>query len=210
MQDRLLDLPQGSPEWLAWRQGGVGGSDIASILGISPYPDSTREDLLREKVTGVGKTPSAAMRRGQQLESVARTRYRNGLKGAVIRVCCAAHPDYLWARASLDGLCHHIGRLTDHWLIEIKAPRDEVHQTALNGQVPHFSLVQIQWQLFVTGLRWCDYISFNDGLPFAEGDHLAVVPIRRDDALIATLVSAASEFWAEVLQARQNTRERGV
>src|SRR5690606_2655687 len=33
----LVDLEQGSPEWLAWRAEGIGASDAATIMGENPY-----------------------------------------------------------------------------------------------------------------------------------------------------------------------------
>ena len=32
-----IDLVQGTNEWLDWRKGGVGGSDIGTIMGLNPY-----------------------------------------------------------------------------------------------------------------------------------------------------------------------------
>lgn len=40
-------------EWLQWRTKGIGGSDVAAILGISPW--KTQRDLYRDKV---GDTPA--------------------------------------------------------------------------------------------------------------------------------------------------------
>lgn len=210
MQSILLDLEQGSPEWLAWRRDGVGSSDIAAIMGISPFPGQNMEELYFRKTIPADMLPmvpeTPAMQRGKLLEPVARTRYRNGLKGTVIRVCCAVHPEYPWARASLDGLCHYAERPGDHWLLEIKAPRDEVHKETIAGQVPDHYMVQVQWQLFVTGLFWCDYASYSDSPAIDEGNRLVVVRFRRDDALIARLWAAAAAFWRAVQGERRACR----
>lgn len=204
MTPRYLDLVQGTGGWLAWRLAGVGGSDVASVLGISPYDDATRADCLREKVTGGGKDLSFAMRRGQLLEPAARALYQDRRRPGHVKVCCVEHGLYPWARASLDGLCYPLG-LPDGtpWVLEIKAPKWQVHDDALAGNVPEFNLVQCQWQLFCTGLKRLDYASYNPSKRYAEKDWLAVVPVARDEALIGTLANAAAEFWMEVLEARE-------
>ncbi len=34
---KIIDLEQGTPEWLEWRKNGIGSSDIATIMGANPY-----------------------------------------------------------------------------------------------------------------------------------------------------------------------------
>lgn len=57
-------------EWLKARQKGIGGSDVAAILGINPY--RTPLDIYREKTTEIteDRAPSEAAYWGTQLESI--------------------------------------------------------------------------------------------------------------------------------------------
>ena len=48
---KILDLIQGSPEWLAHRATHFNASDAPAMMGCSPY--KTRAQLLREMHTGV-------------------------------------------------------------------------------------------------------------------------------------------------------------
>lgn len=52
--------------WLEWRRGGLGGSDMAAILGLSPW--STPFDVWLSKTKGVQLGDSRAMRQGRHLE----------------------------------------------------------------------------------------------------------------------------------------------
>jgi predicted phage-related endonuclease len=46
---KILNLTQGSPEWLATRAQHFCASDAPAMMGVSKY--KTRSDLLREKAT---------------------------------------------------------------------------------------------------------------------------------------------------------------
>src|ERR1700676_1944306 len=104
---KLIRLTQGSAPWLAWRQDGIGGSDAAAILGVSPYEDATRANLLREKVTRTEREANYPMRRGTRLEPVARALYQR-VALCVAEPVCVEHSQADWMRVSLDGLCHDI------------------------------------------------------------------------------------------------------
>ncbi len=225
------NLTQGTDPWRVWRRDRVGGSDTASILGISPYEDATRESVLAAKVDGVERIQTASMYRGTVLEPFARALYQS-------RMRCQAPPACVemdgcpWAGASLDGLCDNGARIASErvqWVLELKAPGWQTHDLALEGVVPEHFAVQIQWQLLVTGLTRCDYASFNPGerftpaswalpwkqlledrrsgrtVPSVEAwpeEWLAVVEVRADPERQAWILEEASQFWFEVAEAR--------
>jgi putative phage-type endonuclease len=60
-------------EWLAARRTGIGGSDIAAILGLSPW--RTPLDVYRDKVDGAEQPETEAMRWGRLLEDVIAREY---------------------------------------------------------------------------------------------------------------------------------------
>jgi putative phage-type endonuclease len=181
---KLVTHNQGSDAWKAWRKGGLGGSDVAAVLGVSPYPDHTRAAVFAEKVHGVEREANFAMHRGQRLEPSARLAYTT-------RELCTAAPVCVemdgcpWARVSLDGLCRpdavartaHLPAAAreralrtwlakpaadaDRWILELKCPSWETHDLALNGVVPEHFEAQCQWQMLVCGLDRLDFASFN-------------------------------------------------
>lgn len=196
---KLLQLDQGSLEWLTWRRGGVGGSDAAAILGVSPFPDATRERVFGEKIgLGPALESNYATRRGTRLEPIARSLYevRAGCHAPPV---CVEHDDAPWMRVSLDGLCaDRLGETPTPWVLELKCPNWKVHELALAGIVVDYYRPQCQWQLLVTGLERLDFVSFNDGRRFREGDQLAVVPVAADAELQGLLLYECERFWREV------------
>ena len=221
----LVAHTQGSPEWLAWRREGLGGSDIAAILGLSPYADATRESVFRAKVQGEERVANFAMRRGTRLEPAARHAYS-------LRARCQAPPACVemagmpWARVSLDGLCSNGAAIASEvvrWILELKCPGWEAHDLALEGVVAQHFEVQCQWQMLVCGLDRCDFSSFNPGrrfspagaMPFDDWiglpaarrppmppEWLAVLPVAADPARQAWILEEAGRFWFEVAEAR--------
>jgi hypothetical protein len=57
-------------------------------------------------------------------------------------------------------------------------------------------MAQVQGQLWLTGRRWCDFVSFDPTVP--ENARLFIERIERDDQYIADLEAAVSAFLAEV------------
>lgn len=195
-----VSLTQGTPEWVAWRAGGIGASDAACVMNLSPY--RSRADVFKDKL---GRSPvvdkeSYAMRRGHRYEPQARFAYEQ-LNDCVAAVLCGECGDAPYLRCSFDGWCtSRLDPGLPPWLIEIKAPKWQDHDSALAGHVPRHYWVQCQHALFVSGLGRCDYVSINDGKRFAERDHLAVVPVAPDAEFLAEYLDAAEAFWGRVLR----------
>ena len=201
---KIITLQQGTLEWLEWRKGGIGGSDIATILGLSPFEDATRENLLREKTERWQRTRNFAMRRGTRLEPIARRAYETAYRTDAPPVCIQ-HDSVPWGRGSLDGLCRHrfdAGH-GKPWILELKAPAWETHSAALAGIVPDYYRVQCQYQLWVAGIDLCHFASYTEHTRFKEKDRLAVVPVRENAEEQARILEAAEAFWAEVCQRRE-------
>lgn len=69
-----------SPEWIANRAKGIGGSEIASIVGLSPWESPFA--LWHRKAGNIGpKTQTQSMNWGQRLES------------AIVQAWCERHPE---------------------------------------------------------------------------------------------------------------------
>jgi hypothetical protein len=54
----------------------------------------------------------------------------------------------------------------------------------------------MQWQMAVTGRRWCDFVSYDPRLP--ADLRLFTHRVHRDEALIAALEREVTTFLAEV------------
>lgn len=200
----ITRLAQGTPEWLAWRRDGIGGSDAATILGVAPFEDATRANLIREKIDGWEKERNFAMRRGTRLEPTARVAYQRWAS-CDASPACVEHEQAPWMRVSLDGLCSNHARIPServHWILELKAPNWESHSIALAGVVPAYYRPQCQWQLLVTGLDRLDYASYSEHSRYAQKDRLAVIRVEPDAEMQALLLEECGKFWAEVVALR--------
>lgn len=177
---KLIDLIQGTEEWLKWRLGGVGASEAPMVYGVSRYKTSLQ--LWREKT---GKTlPEPAhpgMLRGIRLEPKARAWYENKM-GVMVTPQCVQHDKVSWLRASLDGL--DIFRTL---FCEIKCPGWKDHSIALAGRVPFQYWVQMQYQMLVTGLRTGHYVSF-------DGEDGVVLVVEADDSFQLDLMNRVQLF----------------
>jgi putative phage-type endonuclease len=93
-----IDLKQGSKEWLDYRATRIGASDIAKILGVSPY--GTAFDLYEEK-NGLKETfCNAGMRFGNVAEPLIRE-YYEAKTGEWFMPTVVEHPTEPWMMASL-------------------------------------------------------------------------------------------------------------
>jgi putative phage-type endonuclease len=179
---------QGSDAWLAWRRGGIGGSEAPAIMGENPWKSRAR--LLAEKVGEPRYYSNAAMERGTALEPVARARYEAVL-GITVEPACVQSTRLDWLRASLDGLAPD-----GSTVVEIKCG-ESVHRHALTKRtVPRYYYGQLQHILAVTELPHIDFFCY---LPAQPEVHLRV---QRDRAYIERLLEAEAAFWAEIVAMR--------
>ena len=183
------ELTQGTAAWLSWRRGGVGASDAPVIMGVSPWMDL---DTLWLDKTGrrAAARSNGAMRRGQQLEPVARALYVR-TTGLPVEPICLEHGTHRWMRGSFDGLSAD-GRVA----LEVKCPGVSDHCTALRGRVPEKYVPQLQHLLAVSGARVCHYWSYRDG----EG---ALIEVAPDRDYIKQLTERERDFWQHVLENRR-------
>jgi putative phage-type endonuclease len=184
------DLVQGSLTWLDWRRWAVTASDIAAIVGLSPY--TTRDQIMQQKVIGTQPKMNFAMQRGQNLEPEARRRFE-GVMRKNYPACCVEHCEQSWMRASLDGLSH------DNEIVEIKAPSWKVHEMALSGFLPDHYMAQVQWQLLVTGLDLAWFVTISLKRDFVPTQQLASVRVTPNPELQAFLLEEGEKFYTELM-----------
>ena len=104
-------------------------------------------------------TPGAAIIHGVKYEDVAISIYEKRNRVNVKEYGCIPHPTIPFLGASPDGICYYdsenkeyIGRM-----LEIKCPKSR----KLNGFVPEYYLAQVQGQLEVCDLEYCDFLECN-------------------------------------------------
>ena len=154
----VVDCEQRSPQWLALRRGVISASNadrLATPAKMREYAiELAAERLVRELPANV---VTAAMQWGIDHEEAARIRYAFEMNVDVFGIGFAFHDDYeWWAGCSPDGLIGARG------LVEIKCPSSKKHLEYLtNGVVPPAYAPQLDFQLWVTGRDWVDFVSYD-------------------------------------------------
>jgi predicted phage-related endonuclease len=197
----ILDCAQRSVEWSTARLGRLTSSRAADMLakGKKPSEESAsrrnlRMQLALERITGRVQERgfySDAMRFGENTEDLARFVYQAITGQTLVTTGFLAHTT-LMVGTSLDG---HIGDFEG--LIEIKVPLPATHYEALEeGKVPTAHHKQIVHALFVSGAKWCDWMSFEPSFP--EKLRAKVIRVERDEEEIAAYEVEVRKFLAEV------------
>lgn len=184
----------GSAEWLAARDGRIGGSDVGAICGWSPF--ATREDLLARKA-GLADPPkeSAAMMRGTLLEPAILTWLcrRHGLTlDPVPSAATHFHPDDQRLIYNPDGIT------TCGTLLEAKTTgdRSEDHGWGRAGtdNVPLHYKAQVQWGMGIIGLTTCHLGVLAGGINGRPSLAFATYTIHWDPDLFATIHTRVAAF----------------
>ncbi len=159
MSFQVVDLEQGSQEWLDFRLTKRPASETPAVLGISPYMSARNLFLVR---SGIKKVyVHKAMQRGHDLEAFARGLFCKQI-GMVFTPLVAVSGEYM---ASLDG---HLYAGSRSIVLEIKCPADgkggglwEFVETR-NAPPPHH-MMQVQHQLMVTGADMAYFVVYGGG-----------------------------------------------
>ena len=188
--------------WLAARKTGIGGSDIAAILGLSPY--RTAVDVFLDKT---GQTPdhepNEAMFWGTVLEDVVAKHYQDTTGNKVQRIReMMRHPQHDWMLANIDRAIVIPGSrarfdggklLGASGILECKtASAYKAGEWGRDGDddaIPTDYAAQIMWYLAITGLEWAD------AAVLIGGQRYLVKRIERDDDTIKGMIERAEAFW---------------
>lgn len=177
--------------WRAMRRTGIGGSDISALLGMSGHRAPIK---LWEDKTGAiplfDEPPSEQAEMGQLQEPIVRDRFAR-VHGVEVRLAGMLRSTrWPWAFANPDGwvddgsgaLIGYEGKTTD---------KDLGHEWGTDRAplVPDHAELQSQWCMAVTGARgW--WVACLIG-----GNRNVYRYLRRDDRLIADLVSITGHWW---------------
>lgn len=191
---KIIDVEQGSPEWLEARRGLPTASCFSKVLagGKGLTRDAYRLRLALERVTGIVRTEfeSFATRQGQEREPLARAAFEYRERVIVQRVGFCRH-DTLEAGASPDGFVGEFG------LVEFKCPEPLAHLEVLRSQkVPPEYVPQVQGELWICERQKAYFVSWNPDFPPAL--QLAIVVVKRDPVWIDRLRAAVPAFLEEV------------
>lgn len=208
-QVNLQEVENARQEWLQSRRLGIGGSDVAAILGLSKYKSPYQLWLDKTSRAPLDDSESEPAYWGNQLEDIVAKEYakRNGVKiqrvNATIR-----NPEHDWMIANIDRAIINPeisgnvrikdGKLTTDRILECKTANQYLAKLwgdEQSEQVPDYYLTQCQWYMGITGASMCGLGVLIGGQKFRS------YQIAFDAELFAMLQEECSKFWFENVQA---------
>jgi len=193
MKAWAVAIEQGSKEWRAWRNRLIGASEIAAVLGISPF--LTARELFEIKIGKREQHENPAMVRGRELEDAAVFAVEGQLGRALMRegLCFEAegHP----LGASLDAFDPQEGIV-----YEVKCPGLASFERLAEGIPEHYEAQLQQQAMLAAGAGFP--VRAMRLVVFHPDAGLVMHQTKPCDAWQERIVKAADEFWRHV-EARQ-------
>lgn len=166
-------IAQRSGEWYAKRKTMITASSAANLLCktdevCDPYinqfnlhdtfikdkrcanPYGSKNQFIVDKCVGSKFKGSVATFHGQKYEDVVTDLYRLRNNTEVLDFGILTHPEYSWIGASPDGIT------PDGIMLEIKCP----YRRPITGIPPFYYWIQVQLQLEVCDLEYCDFVEY--------------------------------------------------
>lgn len=191
-------LTPGSPEWREQRMGGLGGSEIAAVLGLSPW--ESRFSLWHHKA-GIHTRPdedNEQMEWGRRLEPLVLAKWaevhsaeRYLMSGATYR-----NDQRAWQLAAPDGLAFQTN-VDDPvpWVVEAKTSRDSVGWgDPLTDDIPVYYRAQVMHYMDTLGAPVAHVAVLIGGSDYRE----YIVDYDRDEAMF--IREQAVQFLDDVAQ----------
>ena len=173
-------------EWLKYRTGGIGGSDVSVIAGINPFRSVHQLWLEKTGQTEPQESENEYTHFGTLLEPIVRKEFteRTGIKVRQKHMLLQSEK-YPFMYADLDGVIHQDGELA---IFEAKTASQYKMDTWEEG-VPAGYILQVQHYMAVTGAKKT-YIAALVG-----GNHFVYHIVERDDVMIAKIILMEKYFW---------------
>ena len=183
MKPRII-RPSSHEEWLKAREEGIGASEVAAILGISPW--ETPFSLYLKKTHQAPPTEeNDAMRRGHYLEDAVVQWWMHETGEQVIKASAAdiiyVHPEFPYMRVTPDRIVK--GRKK---ILEVKSTAIQMGET-----IPDYYLAQVTYQMYVTGIHQAELIYIQGGLTFGR------FIVDYDEEFAEFIAAKVTEFWNE-------------
>lgn len=176
--------------WLAARRAGIGGSDAAAVLGLSPF-DTPLAVYARKLGLMDDTAETPAMRFGKLLEPIIADEYVRETNRTLRdpgRYTIARSETHPFLFATLDREILTADGKDVPALLEIKSTNAFRADDWLEEPPAHVQ-IQGQHQLLVTGRAWMSFAVLIGGNDFRWVD------VARNDKFIAVLEARLAEFW---------------
>lgn len=182
-----MSYEMGSAQWLEERRKGIGGADIAAIMGLSPFRTAFRvyQEKRKEVEDWEGNTSTDW---GHLMEPAIRQFYSDKT-GRDVRLPdkIMYHPKYPFMLASLDGFTD------DGRVVEIKTARSgKGWGEPETDQIPDYYALQVHHYMTITGFQVADIpVSIAGGSP-------SIYTVEADKEISEMIIEACAKFWERV------------
>jgi putative phage-type endonuclease len=177
-------------DWLRQRLEGIGGSDAAAVLGISPF--KSRLELWDEKISkkiDTESTEALIFQIGHALEPIVAKKYE-GMTGRKLEmVPRKIHPQYPFMIGNIDR--EIVGDKRGPGILEIKTKGAWVDWHS--EDIPPYYMAQVQHYLSVFDYNWAGFAVLDLGTR-----KVTHIDIERDDKLISNIIKEEEKFWGLV------------
>ena len=194
----IVIKPASREEWLKAREDGIGASEVAAVVGLSPW--ETPFSLWLRKT---GQAPpieeNVAMHLGTLLEPIVVQLWEEhtGFKAvkASAKDIIYQDPEHPWRKVTPDRIAHEIGEdgKKKKVLLEIKTTRMEFDP----DEPPIYYVCQCQYQMHVTGIHTCYLCWLAAGLNY---DH---VRLEYDEEFAQFLMEKVDAFYNDCVKGGQ-------
>ncbi|ECQ7656301.1 hypothetical protein F0Y56_03800 [Campylobacter coli] len=180
MSYKIIDLEQGSGEWLNFRKGKIGASMIASCVGIKGAFNSKEE--ARDIILGLKEVyQNEAMKKGNNYEALIRARVEFLHSVSITPVVLQSLENEMFI-ASLDGIDEN------GVIYEFKYSQDEYDFIKRNKKPSDKYYAQVQFQLYISGKEKCIFVVMN------KEEEIVECEVLRDEAYQEWLVKSVKQF----------------
>lgn len=189
----LAAIPQAEDQdgWLAVRKVGLGGSDIAAVMGESPW--TSPRQIWRNKVLPPEETQRAQSepaRWGNVLESVIAEEWAKRENRQFVHISVTLQSiDEPWRLANIDGFTLTDDRQTITGILEIKTTSAYNQDAWVEGPLPFYYICQANWYADICGLDMIDFACL------IGGQRLVALTLPTIPDLQERMRIAAKDFW---------------
>lgn len=192
VKDKVKPFKQGSAEWHAARSKGIGGSDMAAIMGLNPW--KTPYQVWLEKTgRASGNIESEKMTIGKEIEDFIASQYTRLFGRKTRRVnkfkTCDQYP---FIGGSVDRVFQDEQHGTG--ILEFKNVSAESFRNTFAGGVPDYYFIQVQTYMLVFKATVADLFVFVGGERFEN------FRITRNEDVIDAIIKSAKIFWFDHVQ----------
>jgi len=184
-------------EWHAARRKGLGGSDVAAVMGVSPW-NSAMDTWLSKMGMVEPNSETGAMQRGRLFEDAIAQWYQEEIGSEYVVEGGEEMPIgnplvEEWMLASPDRYVTRVDGTEPKFGLEIKTARSDYgwgQKSEGNAGIPAYYLTQCAWYMAVTGIhKWVIVVYI------LASDEFRTYTINRDPEYERHMVETCRNFW---------------